>query len=299
MDSTKTSIERSWIIAAMIICLAIGIHLSALPVKEVAAQTTHEVKIVDFAFVPQSIAVSPGDSILWNNTDPVIHTLWFVLVSNGSTYLLSDPIIPNTTWIYTFNEAVSLQYYSFDKLWITGFINVMSEVRDVAVTNVVTSKTGCLPMETVGEGSIVDINATVENQGDLTETFNVTAYANTTLIDRQEIVLISGDFTVVTFVWDTTGFVKGNYTIRVIAESVPGEADLSDNAFEDGTVLVTVQGDVNGDRVCDMADISILIDAFLAEPGDPHWNPNADLNNDKVIDMADISIAIDHFLQEW
>jgi parallel beta-helix repeat protein len=57
-------------------------------------------------------------------------------------------------------------------------------------------------------------------------------------------------------------------------------------------------GDVNRDSIVDMADISIIIDAFLAEPGHPRWNPDADLNQDRIIDSADISIAIDNFLKE-
>jgi parallel beta-helix repeat protein len=39
----------------------------------------------------------------------------------------------------------------------------------------------------------------------------------------------------------------------------------------------------------------LLIDKFLAEPGDPRWDVNCDVNDDGIIDMADISTAIDHF----
>jgi len=39
----------------------------------------------------------------------------------------------------------------------------------------------------------------------------------------------------------------------------------------------------------------LLIDKFLAEPGDPRWDVNCDVNDDGIIDMVDISIAIDHF----
>jgi len=102
----------------------LSVECSALLIREAVAQTTHEVKITDFAFVPQDLTIKLGDTVMWNNTDPVIHTLWFVFVADGSTYLLSDPIPHDTTWTHTFNEAVKLQYYSFDKLWITGFIKV-------------------------------------------------------------------------------------------------------------------------------------------------------------------------------
>ena len=96
---------------------------------EATTETTHEVKITGFTFTPQSLTINPGDSVVWNNMDPIIHFLWFVFVANGSTYLLSPPIIPDTTWSHTFNEPIELQYYSFENLWMTGFINVIPEVH--------------------------------------------------------------------------------------------------------------------------------------------------------------------------
>ena len=54
-------------------------------------------------------------------------------------------------------------------------------VHDVAVTNVIPSKT------VVGHGYSLNINITVANQGDYTETFNVTLYANTTTIETKQI----------------------------------------------------------------------------------------------------------------
>jgi hypothetical protein len=64
-------------------------------------------------------------------------------------------------------------------------------------------------------------------------------------------------------------------------------------------ILLTLIGDVNGDRIVDIADISIIIDAFLTVPGDPLWNPLADINHDSLVDIGDISIAIDNFLKTW
>jgi len=55
--------------------------------------------------------------------------------------------------------------------------------------------------------------------------------------------------------------------------------------------------DVNYDGSVDMADISMMIDAFMTEPTSPNWNSNCDVNNDLSVDMADISIAIDNFMK--
>jgi hypothetical protein len=88
------------------------------------------------------------------------------------------------------------------------------------------------PSETVvGQGFSTSIDVTVADQGSYTETFKVTAYTNATSIGSQNVTLSSGNSTTITFTWNTTGFAKGNYTISVYAEPVPGETDTADNNF--------------------------------------------------------------------
>ena len=64
-------------------------------------------------------------------------------------------------------------------------------------------------------------------------------------------------------------------------------------------ILLTVEGDVNGDRTVDMLDISMVIDAFMTAPGDTRWNPLADINKDNVVDMLDISFETGNFMKRW
>jgi len=102
-------------------------------------------------------------------------------------------------------------------------------IQDVTVTSTTSSKT------VVRQGCNVSINITVENQGYYTETFNLTAYANTTIITTlTNITLTSGNSTNITFTWNTTGVPYGYYTITANATSVPGESETADNTFENG-----------------------------------------------------------------
>jgi PKD repeat protein len=102
-----------------------------------AAQTTN-VTISDLAFNPKNVTIKVGSSITWINNDPLIYTLWFVRTKDKTTYTvagkegLSDPILPGKSWSQAFNEIVTLQYYSFERLWITGFITVVPLVSPVA-----------------------------------------------------------------------------------------------------------------------------------------------------------------------
>jgi hypothetical protein len=170
--------------------------------------------------------------------------------------------------------------------------------HDVAVINVTTSKAGCLPRPTVGKGYTAMVNVTVENQGGFTETFNVTAYADSSVIGEMQTTLNPAQSIVLTFTWNTTGYAYGNYTISATADTVLGETDTGDNTLIDGTVYVGIPGDVNyAFGLVDMKDIGFVVKAFGGVPGHPKWNTNADINNDSLVDMKDIGITVKHFGQ--
>jgi hypothetical protein len=165
----------------------------------------------------------------------------------------------------------------------------ITEAYDTATTNVTPHK------KVVCQGYTMNINVTVTNQGDFTETFQVTAYANTTMIETKEVTLTSESSTTVTFTWNTAGFAKGNYTISAYAWPVPGETDTADNRKEDSWVVISIYCDVNGDGIVDISDILDTALAFGATPGEPRWNPNCDLDDNGIIDISDILETALHF----
>jgi hypothetical protein len=79
----------------------------------------------------------------------------------------------------------------------------------------------------------------VENQGSDYESFTVTVYYDSTAIASQNVVnLLPNWDTTLTYYWDTTGMARGNYTIKAVASTVPGETDTLDNVLIDGKVKV-------------------------------------------------------------
>jgi hypothetical protein len=180
-----------------------------------------------------------------------------------------------------------------------GNIYAFGSVHDVAITNVASSKNGCLPMPTVGQGFSASINVTVANQGSYTETFNTTAYANTTIIGSENVTLPAGNSTTVKFTWNTIGFAYGNYTISAYAWPVPGETNVANNNFTGGVVTVAIPGDIDGDGIVDIFDAVKLSAAFNATPGMKNWNPNADINGDGIVDIFDAVILAGHFNQHY
>jgi len=110
-------------------------------------------------------------------------------------------------------------------------------IHDIGITNVSKSKT------IVRQGDNVDISVKIVNYGINTETFNVTAYAETTVIATlTDITLASRNSAATTLTWNTFGFSKGNYTISATADTVPGETDTSDNLLIDSWVFVLSTG---------------------------------------------------------
>jgi hypothetical protein len=63
-------------------------------------------------------------------------------------------------------------------------------------------------------------------------------FINNKPIGRQEVYVPSGNFTTLTYAWDTTDYFKGKYTLSAYAWPVPGETDTEDNSYFDGTVQI-------------------------------------------------------------
>jgi len=164
--------------------------------------------------------------------------------------------------------------------------------HDIAITHIATSKT------IIGEGYPLNINVTVENQGDYGEDFDLTIYANTTAIYTENITLPSVyiRFTTTTFSWNTAGFLKGNYNLTAVATVVPNETDFDDNTLTCGIVKVTIQGDVDGNFYVDISDATQIGLYWLQLS--PPAPANTDINGDGIIDISDATLVGFNWLKD-
>jgi hypothetical protein len=210
------------------------------------------------------------------NGNGVLGTVTFKAKTGGSSPLpLEQTILGNST-------AQRITHTTKN-----GTVNVGS--HDIAVVSV-------LPLKTiVGQGFRMRINGTVANHGSQTETFNMTIYANGTGVKTLTSTVTNGTSTTLTFAWNTTGFIKGNYSINGTAPQVLYETNLTDNTLLDGYVYVTIPGNLNGDKVVDIYDAITLASAYGSAPGRLSWNSNADINDDDVIDIYDAIILAGHY----
>ena len=177
---------------------------------------------------------------------------------------------------------------------------------DIGITNITFSKT------IIAQGYNYNLNMKVKiiNYGETAATFNITVYSNSTPIaTKTSITLPSRRSKEETFAWNTTGLETcSNFTINANATAVTGETYTADNTFVDRWVKVVTPGNVNGDQIVDMKDITTILRAYGSTPSHVKWLPshprdewyvncyaNSDVNCDGIVDMKDITIAIRNY----
>lgn len=238
----------------------------------------------------------------WSGNE-VYETVWY----NTGNIPNQPPIIPCWTSVWMGvadpkNGQAQLQLVWIFQWWLhIGH----SWAPDVAVNYVSSDKT------VVGQGCSLNINVTVENPGNCSETFDVTLYANTTPIGNITVTDLPNDtFAVFVFVWNTTGFANGNYTLSAYAWPVPDETNTDNNNFTDGWTMVSIIGDITGplgspDSKVDMRDVGHVAKRFGTDPSKPLWDANDDITGptiglpDGKIDMRDIALVARHFGEHY
>ncbi len=179
-----------------------------------------------------------------------------------------------------------IQVRATNQWGISGYANTtvtLPEVnRDVAVTHI-------QPYRNItSNGTMTSINVTVDNQGDVKESFTVTVSCNSTIFGSQIVTADNSSFLSLFFNWNTTGVSIGNCSVTASVAQLSGETDTSDNSLS-CMVQVSITGDINGDSRVDMRDVSYVARRFMCGPSDPMWDCNADINEDAKIDMKDVS----------
>ena len=150
----------------------------------------------------------------------------------------------------------------------------------------------------VGQGFNTSITIKAMNYGIQAETFNASIYVNSTIVTEIRMTLASRNSTIISISLSTTTMEKGNNTVSARFDTVTGETETSDNTLN-SWLLVTIPGDVNGDRTIDIFDAITLAAVFNSQPTSPDWNVNADINGDNIVNLYDAIILASHFNQHF
>lgn len=151
----------------------------------------------------------------------------------------------------------------------------------------------------LGEGYPLLVNITIMNYGVNTETFNITISVNTTQIALQTVTLGNVSLTTNIFTWNTSGFTLGKYMLTAFVDPISGETYIGDNTITKGWIMVTLPGDVDGNRGVDIFDIVAIAGSYGSGENDPNYNPYYDIDGDSDIDIFDVVAACSHYGESW
>jgi parallel beta-helix repeat protein len=198
----------------------------------------------------------------YDETKPIADAGPDQLVMNGTTVTFNgsgstDNLgIANHTWTFTdnntqvltgvntnypfdnvgnFSVTLNVSDYSgnwdTDKMWVN--VTETKLIRDVTVTSVKFSPT------TVTTGDFVLINVTVANKGNMSETFNLTVYYDSSVVGIENVASLASEANkTLSFNWNTVGVPGGNYTVKAMASIVPGETHTEDNQLTGDKVTI-------------------------------------------------------------
>jgi len=192
-----------------------------LVIHDVLGETSYTSETVvsntkGFAWV--KVDYYPPATPLTTFTPEAIVTIHFRVKSVGASVLdLHDTVI-------TDSDGVPITHEVSD-----GF--VMTVIRDVAITDVVPASSWAY------EGWLLNITVIANNYGNVSETFNVSAFYNDTLIETITVVDLPPNKEVsLILVWNTSGVEPGNYVLSANASTVPYEFNTANNLYVNGVV---------------------------------------------------------------
>jgi len=224
------------------------------------------------------------DSRFINYLDPyacqTLYTTW-------NTGLLSDGNYILTVDVQTFPNEADLSDNTFTSLVELRTIKP-TFIHDIQVANVTSSK------NEVYQGETVNITVTVRNNGNATESTNVSTCFNNFLIQKKEILgLRPTAEQILIFQWNTTNVPEGLYRISATADPVEGEINTADNTYYDDLVKI---------KLClpqithDVAITALSVSPKVTEAGVPATITASVKNLGNLPENFDLKLFYDDFL---
>jgi ABC-type transport system substrate-binding protein len=167
-------------------------------------------------------------------------------------------------------------------------------LSDIEVNNLQSCKDSGSPKPVVCQGYSIHLSVHVANKGTFVEYFYVRFYLNSTQIGYDSVVLTPySDFfykqsETVSIHCTIPALPSGNYTLRVVADTVPDERYVDNNIADGVAIRVSKAGDTNCDGVVNVLDLIVIANALTV------YNSIADLNDDHAVNVLDLIIVATH-----
>jgi hypothetical protein len=151
----------------------------------------------------------------------------------------------------------------------------------------------------VGRGQNAPVNVTITNTSDSAENLNITLCANQSRIGFYPNVDVGlNQSKTVTFNWATSNFAYGKYNITASITQNGNEPNTGNDTYF-GSVLLTIQGDVDADQSVTILDI-VQIANHYGQFDPPGWPIQPiDIDGDGRITILDLVSCATHYGQKW
>jgi len=161
------------------------------------------------------------------------------VLPSATTYFISDLLIPK--WAFLGSGIVYANAYTaLPRLggvpWcpqVSTTFSIVERTPDVAVISITPTANEVFPSQEV------NIIVVVGNDGDISQTFNVSCYYNSTSIGTWIVKNLPPQTQqTLTFRWYSCFIPPGNYTISAEASTVPNEINTDNNRLTDGIIQI-------------------------------------------------------------
>lgn len=247
------------------------------------------------------------NNTLEHNTIIENHYAFYLYNSNNNT-IYHNNIINNTQQVYADNsvnnqwdngrqgnywsnfngtdeddDGIGDTTHNLDENQTDHYPLIHPYIPDIAVINLTSNSTKTYI------GQTVSVTVAVMNKWYETETFNITIYANSTLIQTLTVTnLTSYSKANLTLYWNTLNLTPCNYTLCAQADILPGETKTNDNTHTNYNIeLIIFDVDFNGDSVVNALDLRIAAIHF-GQVGSSLY----DLNFDNIVDFDDLETIV-------
>ncbi|MCA9828188.1 MAG: amicyanin [Nitrosopumilus sp.] len=85
-------------------------------------------------YVPYSLEIRVGDTVIWRNNDSAAHTVTSGNISDGTDGVFDSGLfMAGTTFEFTFDKAATYDYFCMVHPWMTGKV-IVNEVKDMMIS---------------------------------------------------------------------------------------------------------------------------------------------------------------------
>jgi plastocyanin len=259
------------------------------------AANSQGISIVDFAYQPKVVYITPNTTVTWINTSSVYpHT-----VTSDQGLFNSGTLTTAMTFNYTFRNLGTFTYHCIYHPEITGTIIVTNTLPTPSPNPTQTPTPSPTPVAVVQVAALDNFfqqsDITVQPNTRVTWTNNSVATPHT--VTSTTGLFSSGNINPeqsfsYTFTNPGTYNYKCDYHQTMVGTVTVASASASPTP---NPTACDVVYDVNCDGLINIFDLSILLTNYGKASTTSGFNPKADLNFDNLVNIFDLSILLSHY----